>query len=142
MDYPYLDTVIYDNFFEMLKGRYETNADTVALRYFEGEEIKDISYAEMTKQVASVYAYLKNEGLLGHHVAIMSENRYEYIVIYLATVLNAVIVPIDREVSAETLKDLISRFDLDAVFVTDKTAKKLCTILIRTMRKSLRNRIP
>ena len=128
MDYPYLDTVIYDNFFEMLRGRYETNADTVALRWFEGEEIADISYAEMTKQVASVYAHLKNEGLLGHHVAIMSENRYEYIVIYLATVLNDVIVPIDREVSAETLKDLICRFDLDAVFVTDKTAKKLSNL--------------
>ena len=27
MDYPYLDTVIYDNFYEMLKGRYENSAE-------------------------------------------------------------------------------------------------------------------
>ena len=32
MDYPYLDTVIYDDFSAMLKGRLETNAKTVALR--------------------------------------------------------------------------------------------------------------
>ncbi len=127
MDYPYLDTVIYDDFSAMLKGRLETNAKTVALRYFEGEKIVDITYAEMTRQIACVYDFLKSENLLSKHVAILSENRYEYIVIYLATVLNAVVVPMDKEAAAETIAEMTNRFDIDAFFVTEKTKEKIAS---------------
>jgi len=124
MDYPYLDTTIYDDFRAMLKGRLESNPETVAFRFFEKDETVDITYAEMTRQVACVYAHLKKEGLLGKHIGIISENRYEYIVIYLAAVLNAVIVPMDKEAAADTISDMLERFDTDAVFVTDKTCNK------------------
>lgn len=125
MDYPYLDTVIYDDFSAMLKGRFETSSKTVALRYFEGEKITDITYAEMTRQVACMYDFLKSENLLTKHVAILSENRYEYIVIYLATILNAVVVPMDKEATPEIVSEMMERFDIDAVFVTDKTRSKI-----------------
>jgi len=51
MDYPYLDTVIYDNFCEMLKGRYENSAEKTAIRFMEKDEITNISYAEMIKEI-------------------------------------------------------------------------------------------
>lgn len=33
MDYPYLDTVIYDNFYELLRGRNESSFDVPAIKY-------------------------------------------------------------------------------------------------------------
>ena len=120
----YLNTVIYDDFSAMLKGRYEESSAVVALRYFEGDKIIDVTYSEMVERVAAVYAFLQKEGLGKKHIAILSENRYEYIIIYLATILDAVIVPLDREAEPGVLSEMMERFDVSAVFVTDKTAKK------------------
>ena len=86
MDYPYLDTVIYDDFAQMLKGLMQSSPDVAALRFFRGEGIVDISFREMIEQIASVHAFINREGLRGRHIGIISGNRYEYIVIYLAVV--------------------------------------------------------
>ncbi|MCR4691123.1 MAG: AMP-binding protein [Lachnospiraceae bacterium] len=125
MDYPYLDTVIYDNFYEMLKGRYETKAETTAIRFREKEQIRDISYAEMIKETALIGLFYKEKGMEGKHIGIFSENRYEYITIYLATVMKNVIVPLDKEMTAQNLSQCVRDFDIDCLFVTDETKQKI-----------------
>ena len=125
MDYPYLDTVIYDNFHEMLKGRYETKAETTAIRFMEKDHITDISYAEMIKETALIGLFYKEKGIEGNHIGIFSENRYEYITIYMATVMKNVIVPLDKEMTGENLSDCVRDFDVDFLFVTDETKKKI-----------------
>ena len=124
MDYPYLDTVIYDNFYEMLKGRYETKAKTTAIRFMEKEQITDISYAEMIKETSLIGLFYKEQGIEGKHIGIFSENRYEYITIYMATVMKNVIVPLDKEMTSKNLSDCVKNFDADFLFVTDETKKK------------------
>ena len=124
MDYPYLDTVIYDNFYEMLKGRFESRADVTALRFMENEKITDISYAEMTGEIAGIHGFYEERGIKGKHVGIFSENRYEYITVYLATVMDNVIVPLDKEMTADSLFSCIRNFDIDYLFITDETKKK------------------
>jgi len=128
MDHPYLDTVIYDNFYEMLRGRYDESADTCAIRFMKGDRIFDITYHEMIDQIASVYGFLKNEGYQGRHIGIVSENRYEYLIIYLACVFDNVIVPIDKELDRQTVDDCVRRFDVDALFITDKTSDTISHI--------------
>ena len=125
MDYPYLDTVIYDNFYEMLRGRYECNARTVAIRYREKDSIVDITYAEMTKEIAGICAYYERLGLQNRHIGIFSENRYEYITIYLATVMKNVIIPLDKEMTSKNLADCVRDFDIDYLLVTDETKEKI-----------------
>ena len=125
MDYPYLDTVIYDNFYEMLKGRYETKAKTTAIRFMEKENITDISYAEMIKETSLIGLFFKEQGIEGKHIGIFSENRYEYITIYMATVMKNVIVPLDKEMTSKNLSDCVINFDVDFLFVTDETKKKI-----------------
>ena len=125
MDYPYLDTVIYDNFYEMLKGRYETSSDNVAVRFMSGSKITDITYRTLTGHVASLYSWFRGKNFSGKHIAVISENRYEYIIIYLASVLDNVIIPLDRELDSGTLVKCLDDFDADLVFCTDKTADKI-----------------
>ena len=125
MDYPYLDTVIYDNFYEMLKGRYETRAKTTAIRFMDKESITDISYAEMIKETSLIGLFFKEQGIDGKHIGIFSENRYEYITIYMATVMKNVIVPLDKEMTSKNLSECVKNFDVDFLFVTDETKKKI-----------------
>ena len=124
MDYPYLDTVIYDNFYELLKGRYETKAKTTAIRFMDKEQITDISYDEMIKETSLIGLYFKKQGIEGKHIGIFSENRYEYITIYMATVMKNVIVPLDKEMTSKNLSDCVKNFDVDYLFVTDETKQK------------------
>ena len=128
MDYPYLDTVIYDNFYEMLRARYEASSDTCAIRFMKGDKTVDITYHEMIDQIAYVYGFLKSEGFRGDHIAILSENRYEYIIIYLASVFGNVIVPIDKELDKQTVAECMRRFDVDALFYTDKTSERISLV--------------
>lgn len=125
MDYPYLDTVIYDNFYELLRGRNESSFDVPAIKYRRKSEIISLSYHDMICQIAKVYFCLKERGLRGKHIAILSENRYEYIIIYLAAIFDSVIVPLDKELDEETISDCIKSFDVDACFYTNKTAAKV-----------------
>jgi len=125
MKTPYLDTVIYDNFYELLKGRLADSGEKTALRFWEQDKIRDLSYREMTRQIAALYFFLKERGLQDKHLAVLSENRYEYIILYLAVIFEGVIVPLDKEADAETVADCIGRFDVDAVFCTKRTEKKL-----------------
>lgn len=125
MDYPYLDTVIYDNFYEMLKGRYADRGEKPAIQYLSKGKIISITYREMTRQAACVYEFLRGLGKPGLHIGIVSENRYEYIILYLAAVMHDVIVPLDREMDADTLAGCVDRFDVDVLFYTNKTKGKM-----------------
>ena len=125
MKKPYLDTVIYDDFYELLKGRFESSAEKPALRFCKDGGIVSLTYREMIRQIAAVFRLLKEQGLTGKHIAILSENRYEYIIIYLATIFGSVIVPLDKELDAGTIADCIDRFDIGAVFCTERTIGKV-----------------
>ena len=125
MDYPYLDTVIYDNFYEMLKGRCSDSGNKTAIKYISGNDVISITYKEMTRQIASVYSYFRENEMSGRHIAIISENRYEYIIIYLASVLDNVIVPLDKELDCDSIGKCLENFDADMVVYTDTTAEKI-----------------
>ena len=56
--YPYLDVVVYNNFYEMLHSVYDKTPEEIAIRYREKETIRDISYREMLEETASFYFYL------------------------------------------------------------------------------------
>ena len=90
-----MDTVIYDSFYEMIKGRFECCPDRDAIRYMSGNDTVNITYREMTEQIAAVYGFFRSKGMKNRHIAILSENRYEYIIIYLAAILDNVIIPLD-----------------------------------------------
>ena len=120
--YPYLDVVVYNNFYEMLHSVYGKTPEEIAIRYREKETIRDISYREMLEETTSFYFYLKNKGLENKHIGILSENRYEYLTIYFATVFQNVIAPMDKENVPENLWKQIHDFDISVVFYTDKTA--------------------
>ncbi len=124
-DYPYLDVPIYDNFNELLTARYRENEDKTAIKYFENKEIKEISYKGFIGEIGNIYSYYGKNGINNKHIALFLENRYEYLVIYLASIFNNVAVPLDKEIDEDTLRDCLDRFDADMVVCSNKTVDKV-----------------
>ena len=76
-----------------IQGSASTFPDHVAIQFKDGERYRKYTYRELIKTVASVARALSQQGIVkGDRVAILSENRPEWIFAYLAiTSLGAVV---------------------------------------------------
>ena len=78
------------------------------------------NYREFTRDVRTCMRALKRAGLDGKHVALISENRYEWVVIFWAvTCLGGVLAAIDVEQPEEEIAEMVSYADARAVFLSD-----------------------
>ncbi len=119
------DVVKYENFHELLKGLYDNYSEKTAIRFRKSGKETSITYDALIRQICDLYYFYKRNDIQNRNIGILSENRYEYITIYLASVFQNVIAPIDRELTPGELASLIKKFDIKVLFYTDKTKEKL-----------------
>lgn len=119
------NVVEYENFHELLKGFHENYSERTAIRFRKNGKETDITYADLIQQICSLYFFYKDSNIYNRNIGIISENRYEYVSIYLAGVFHNVIAPIDREITADVLNSLIKKFDIQVLFYTNKTKEKI-----------------
>lgn len=105
---------------DTLKDLVDLGADKYAERLlFQFEENKRqicISYSDFRDSVEQVGAYFINEGFDGSHIALFSENSYAWILTHLAVVCSRnVIVPIDKELSADEARTLLHESNCSAL---------------------------
>lgn len=129
MSFDDYNVVKYENFYEMLKGLHHDYSERTAIRFRKNGRETAITYDTLIRQVCDLYYFFKNNGIQNTNIGIVSENRYEYVAIYLASVFQNVIAPIDRELTAGGLASLIEKFDIKVLFYTDKTKEKLDCLL-------------
>ncbi|MGI6733887.1 MAG: AMP-dependent synthetase/ligase [Anaerovoracaceae bacterium] len=86
------------------------------------EEYQPITYTQMLNEVNGLGTSLLKRGFGGQKIAIIGENRYEWVLSYFAVCCGTgILVPIERELSAEDVKGLLLRSDATAVIYSDKT---------------------
>lgn len=122
------DVVNYENFHELLKGLYDNYSERTAIRFRKSGIETSITYDGLIREISDLYYYYKKNDIQNSNIGILSENRYEYVTIYLASVFHNVIAPIDRELTDDDLASLIKKFDIKVIFYTDKTKGKLDTL--------------
>ncbi len=113
------------NFYEFLNSMKELYSERMAVKYKRDGKLNEVTYREMIENICSIFNYLKKENVSNVNVGILSENRYEYIPIYLGTVLDNVIAPIDRELTKEKIEGLLQKFDIEVLFYTNRTKNKI-----------------
>ena len=107
---------------DMLNKSYEKYKDNVAFKYKVGkDQIKTVTYKEFIDDVNGLGTQLIKMGLLGKRIAVISENRYEWAVAYLATACGVgVVVPLDKSLPANEIESLIIRSGAEAIFYSKK----------------------
>lgn len=88
-----------------------------------------VTYAEFKQIVWNLGTKLLQMGLGGKKIAIISENRYEWCIAYMATVCgDMTVVPIDVELSGPDIANLVKISKSSAVVYTGKLSEKLADL--------------
>lgn len=91
-----------------------------AYRYKEKKEIVSKTYNDLKADSMAFSRMLEKNDLLGKHIAVVGATSYQWIVTYFGTVnSNSVIVPLDKELPADDIAELLNRADVSAL-VYDK----------------------
>lgn len=80
-----------------------------------------IKFSQLKTDIDELGTALMDLGLSGKKVAVIGENRYEWVVTYLAVVNGiGVIVPLDRELPAQEVHNLLERSGVSAIVYSSK----------------------
>ena len=85
-----------------------------------------LTHNEVRKMINSLGTALIDIGLKGKRIAVIGENRYEWEIAYLAIVCGVgVVVPLDKSLPENELKELIKRSGVEAIFYSQKYEQTL-----------------
>ncbi|MCL1895019.1 MAG: AMP-binding protein [Clostridiales bacterium] len=85
------------------------------------EPYKQVTYREFADDTVSLGAQLVEMGLSGKRIAVIGDNCYQWAVSYFAVLFGAgVVVPLDKELRPDEIKNLLTIAECDAVFYTER----------------------
>ena len=108
---------------DMLEKSGEAYGDRPAYIFKTEQEgvFKEISHKEFRNDIKALGTKLVNMGLKDKRIAVISENRYEWGIVYLAVVTGAgIIVPLDKSLPDNEIESLIVRSEVEAIFYSKK----------------------
>ena len=120
----YNKVVKFDTIKEMMKLSVKDAAKTVAFKYRDEKEkdkIIDVTYEEFQNDTFYLGTALSNINMADKHIAVIGDNSYKWLTVYL-TVLKSdgVIVPIDKELTAKEIINVVNRSESKVLFYAEK----------------------
>lgn len=102
----------------------------------EKEKYLEITHKEVRDMINALGTALINLGLKNKRIAIIGENRYEWEIAYLSIVCGTgIVVPLDKSLTENEIKNLIKRSEVEAIFCSGKYVEVLEKIKISEVRK-------
>lgn len=97
------------------------------------KEIKRVTFSELCDDVRALSASLTDMGCRGRHCVLAGKLSYEWIVMYYAALsIGAVLVPLDRDWSAEELAETVKRADAEFLFGDEDIKEKISYVAENT----------
>lgn len=127
-NYPLYEVSPFTDFKDMLRQAVENDGEKVAVKYFRdyaSKDVRSVTYNEFKKESEQLGTGLASLGITADHVAMISENRYEWILTYV-TVLNTegVYVPVDKELPFQEIINILAHSDTKVVFFSKAYEQK------------------
>lgn len=106
---------------DMLQKSGDLYGDNIAYKIKRNGEYITFSHKEIRKMINGLGTALINMGLKGKRIAVIGENRYEWEIAYLAIACGTgIVVPLDKSLPENELRNLIERSGIEAIFYTKK----------------------
>lgn len=119
----------FENFKQVLDDNAANLGNKPAFKFKENGEIKEVSYKAFKTETDSLGTALCAHGFGRSHVAIVAENCYKWVTVYLTMLKSeGVFVPIDKELPANEIAHIIANADAEVVFYSKKFEDKIHSI--------------
>lgn len=116
---------------ELINISYNKYKSKNAITIYKNEYEKNINYFNYKFDIYSLARALKSKqnNIKNQKVAIISENRYEFLVTYLANIIvkNTVVI-IDNSLNKEAVEKIIKKQQINTVFFSEKNKEKIFEI--------------
>ena len=120
---PIYKPICYENLKDMLGKSGELYGDKTAYMFKtkEAGKFRKITHKEFRSDINALGTKLIDLGLKDKRIAVISENRYEWGVVYLSVVAGTgVIVPLDKSLPDNEIESLIIGSGVEAIFYSSK----------------------
>lgn len=116
----------YENFNSFILGLSEKYSGRNAFVYKDKKEQKSVTYKQLAKDIAFVLKGFEKNNLSGKHIAVMGRNSYHYALIMLSCMCSdCVFVPVDKDLTAGQMTNLLNHSESDVLFLDSKYAEKI-----------------
>lgn len=111
---------------ELIDFSCSFHPEDIAFSYKNNEGVLiEESYSLLLSEIQAMSAFLKSEDYEGKHIALVGGNSIEWIVSFFSvTCAGGVIVPIDKDLSAEEINDTVCRSDCRCIIYEDDYSPK------------------
>lgn len=123
--------LVYDvpaitTFRELMDHARARYADQIAFLYRDGEEIREVTYERAYREMVAFATYLRSRVPAGSKVAVTGKNSYHWALTYLAVTCGVgIIVPIDKDLRADEIADLMADSEAVALVYSDEQSEKV-----------------
>ena len=120
---PIHDFMKFTDLRDMLEKSEKLYGDKPAYVFKTEEEgkFREITHKEFRDDVKALGTKFVNMGLKDKRIAVISENRYEWGIVYLAAVTGTgVIVPLDKSLPENEIESLMIRSEVEAIVYSQK----------------------
>ena len=117
------DVKKFENLKELLQNTRKEYGDEVAFKFKTDTPgvFREEKYNEYLDSIEALGTALIDMGLKDKKIAVISENRYEWTLGYLATVTGVgIVVPLDKSLPAVEIESSIKRSEVEAIFYSKK----------------------
>ncbi len=115
------EIVHYRDLRDMLESTEKKHSDEVAFKMKYKGTIAEVKYSKFIEDIKNFGSYLLTLGLKNKKVAIISNNRYEWCVAYLAAATaDLIVVPLDRSLPEAEFHSLIERSEAEVLVYESK----------------------
>ncbi|MBO6041179.1 MAG: AMP-binding protein [Oscillospiraceae bacterium] len=123
--YPYYDIAEVATLRDLI-AYGETHGAENTIFYTGRQNDEPMSFIEAAEEIREVGTYLQELGFQGSHIALLGENATEWCLSYFAIANSGnVVVPLDKELSAEDLAELIEHCGCEAIFYSEKYREQI-----------------
>lgn len=112
-----------DGFASLLDYASQTYSDCLAYSYEIGTDIQNKTFTQLRNDVKRVAFLLEYRGFSGNKIAILSNNSYQYIVVFLAVICSGnIAVPINKDIDKNELALILNDCHPELIIYSDDIA--------------------
>lgn len=121
MHYPLYEVEPFSSIKEMMELAVEDAGSKIAYKFKDGDEIKEITFAQFVDEVGKLGAFLHENTTDKRHIACIGKNSYNWITAYMTALRgNGVFVPVDKDLPETDIIHVINNSECSIVFCDGK----------------------